>query len=36
LFDKGIWCDLSIWGPEMRHDWQTWRVMLPYILGNKF
>jgi esterase/lipase superfamily enzyme len=36
LFDKGIWCDLDIWGPDIRHDWPTWRSMLPYILQNKF
>lgn len=36
LFDKGIWCDLNIWGPDVRHDWPTWIAMLPYILGNKF
>jgi esterase/lipase superfamily enzyme len=35
LFNKGIWCDLEIWGNDMRHDWPTWRVMLPHILGNK-
>lgn len=36
LFNKGIWCNLDIWGPDMRHDWPTWRNMLPHILGNKF
>jgi esterase/lipase superfamily enzyme len=36
LFDRGIWCDLDVWGPDIKHDWQTWRQMLPYILGNKF
>jgi esterase/lipase superfamily enzyme len=36
LWDKGIWHDLDIWGTDVRHDWQTWRDMLPYILGNKF
>lgn len=36
LFDKGIWCNLDIWGTDVRHDWPTWRAMLPYILGNKF
>ena len=36
LYNKGIWCDLSIWGNDMRHDWPTWRKMLPFILGNKF
>ncbi len=36
LFDKGIWCDLDVWGADIKHDWPTWRSMLPYILGNKF
>src|SRR3954468_12059999 len=36
LYNKGIWCDLDIWGPDVRHDWPTWRSMLPYILHNKF
>ena len=36
LFNKGIWCDLDIWGRDIRHDWPTWRHMLPYILGSKF
>lgn len=36
LWDKGIWHDLDIWGPDITHDWPTWRSMLPYILNNKF
>ncbi len=36
LWDKGIWHDLDIWGPDVRHDWDTWRKMLPYILEHKF
>ncbi|HSU49766.1 MAG TPA: alpha/beta hydrolase-fold protein [Segetibacter sp.] len=36
LFDKGIWCDLDVWGVDVRHDWSTWRNMLPYILNSKF
>lgn len=36
LFDKGIWCDLDIWGQDIKHDWVTWRKMLPYILNTKF
>ena len=36
LYNRGIWCDLDIWGPDMRHDWPTWRMMLPYILDKKF
>jgi len=36
LWDKGIWHDLDIWGPEITHDWPTWRAMLPSILDTKF
>lgn len=36
LYNRGIWCDLDIWGPDIKHDWPTWRMMLPYILNNKF
>ncbi|MDE3235804.1 MAG: esterase family protein [Bacteroidota bacterium] len=36
LWDKGIWHDFQLWGSDMKHDWPTWRMMLPYILENKF
>ena len=36
LYNRGIWCDVDIWGPDIKHDWPTWRMMLPYILNNKF
>src|SRR4051812_25541390 len=36
LWDKGIWHDLDVWGPDINHDWPTWRAMLPYILETKF
>lgn len=36
LWDKGIWHDLDVWGPDITHDWPTWRAMLPYILESKF
>lgn len=36
LWDKGIWHDLDIWGPDIKHDWPTWRAMLPYIIDTKF
>jgi len=36
LWDKGIGHDLDIWGPDINHDWPTWRNMLPYIIQNKF
>ena len=36
LWNKGIWHDIDIWGNDMKHDWPTWRAMLPYILSEKF
>ena len=33
---KGIGYDLDVWGPDISHDWPTWRAMLPYIIENKF
>jgi esterase/lipase superfamily enzyme len=36
LYDKGIWCDLEVWGNDVKHEWPTWRTMLPYILDKKF
>jgi esterase/lipase superfamily enzyme len=36
LWDKGIWHELDIWGPDINHDWPTWRAMLPFIIDNKF
>ena len=36
LWNKGIGHDLDIWGPDINHDWPTWRNMLPYIIQNKF
>ena len=36
LYEKGIWYDLQVWGPDIRHDWPTWRMMLPYILETRF
>ncbi len=36
LYNKGITYDLDIWGPEWKHDWGTWRAMLPHYLGSKF
>jgi esterase/lipase superfamily enzyme len=36
LSAKGIPHDLDIWGPDMPHDWPTWRAMLPYVIGAKF
>ncbi|MCX8018995.1 MAG: alpha/beta hydrolase-fold protein [Chitinophagaceae bacterium] len=36
LYDKGIWYELDVWGPEWPHDWNTWRAMLPHYIGTRF
>lgn len=36
LYNKGITYELDIWGPEWRHDWETWRAVLPHYLGTRF
>lgn len=36
LYSKGINYELDVWGEDMRHDWPTWRNMLPYYLGTRF
>ena len=36
LYNKGINYELDVWGPEWRHDWPTWRAMLPHYLGTRF
>jgi esterase/lipase superfamily enzyme len=36
LYDKGIWYELDVWGPEWPHDWNTWRAMLPQYLESRF
>lgn len=36
LYDKGIWYELDNWGPDYKHDWPTWRAMLPHYLGTRF
>ena len=36
LYRKNIWYELTIWGPEWRHDWPTWRTALPHFLGSRF
>ena len=36
LNHKGIPHELDVWGHDMRHDWPTWRAMLPYYLGSRF
>ncbi len=36
LHAKSIPHELDIWGPDMPHDWPTWRAMLPYYLATRF
>jgi len=36
LYGKGINYELDIWGQEWRHDWNTWRKMLPHYLDTRF
>lgn len=36
LWNKGIWHNLDLWGHDMRHDWPTWRKMLPLYLEHAF
>ena len=36
LYRKGIWYELDVWGSEWKHEWPTWRAMLPHYLGTRF
>jgi esterase/lipase superfamily enzyme len=36
LNSKGITHELDVWGPEFKHDWPTWRAMLPHYLETRF
>ena len=36
LYDKGIHYELDVWGPEWRHDWETWRAVLPHYINTRF
>ena len=36
LYEKGINYELDIWGEEWRHDWTTWRKVLPHYLDTRF
>lgn len=36
LYNKGINYELDIWGADMKHDWPTWRSMLPYYIESRF
>jgi len=34
LHSKSVNHWLDLWGQDMKHDWPTWRQMLPYFLGK--
>src|SRR5687768_9259462 len=36
LYSKGINYELDIWGAEWKHDWETWRKVLPLYIDQKF
>lgn len=36
LNEKGIPHDASVWGTEWKHDWPTWRAMLPLYIETRF
>ena len=36
LYNKGINYELSVWGSEWKHDWPTWREMLPLWIDTRF
>ncbi len=36
LYNKGVTYELDIWGNEWKHDWDTWRMLLPHYLGSRF
>lgn len=36
LNSKGIPHELDVWGPEFKHDWPTWRAMLPHYIETRF
>jgi esterase/lipase superfamily enzyme len=36
LYSKGINYELDIWGAEWKHDWDTWRHVMPHYLESRF
>jgi esterase/lipase superfamily enzyme len=34
LYSKGVEHWLDLWGFDIKHEWSTWRQMLPYFLGK--
>ncbi|TXH59743.1 MAG: esterase [Bacteroidia bacterium] len=36
LYNKGINYEFDNWGEDYKHDWPTWREMLPHYIGTRF
>lgn len=36
LYNKGINYELDVWNHDWKHDWPTWRAMLPAYLETRF
>lgn len=36
LYNKGITYELDVWDHDWKHDWPTWRAMLPAYLESRF
>lgn len=36
LYNKGITYKLDVWGKEWKHDWPTWRSMVPFYVESCF
>lgn len=36
LYSKGINYELDVWGEEWKHDWPTWRALLPHYFETRF
>jgi len=36
LYSKGINYELDVWDETWKHDWPTWRAMLPHYLETRF
>jgi esterase/lipase superfamily enzyme len=36
LYNKGITYELDVWNQDWKHDWPTWRAMLPHYIGSRF
>lgn len=36
LYNKGITYELDVWNHDWKHDWPTWRAMLPHYISTRF